>query len=192
MEVTVTFEGLLEWDPTLIGAIALPTQTDAQTVKDALVFLGTDRCVLYADPDAMRGALAAYSALRLPSWQRIADAMELSYDPLENYDRHEEGGWKDANSGTVKNTGTNTNELSVQSYDSNTYQPRQKEVQTPDLTMTDTTAKERTFQSYRVHGNIGVTTSQQMLESEVNLALRVNIAEMIVRDILGEFTFGVY
>lgn len=192
MELTVTFEGLLEWDPALLDSFSLPTQTTRQTVKDALVFLGTDRCCIYADPAAMKKALEAYSAMKLPSWQRIADAMALSYDPLENYDRREEGSYKDSHSGTIKNTGTETNESDVSAYDTAGYSPRLKDKRTPDLTMTDTTASERTFNQYRIHGNIGVTTSQAMLLSEVQLALRVNVAEMIVRDLLQEFTFGVY
>lgn len=192
MELTVTFEGLLSWDPTLLSSLSLPTQTSSQLVQDNLVRLGTDRCVLYADPDVMRGALAAFSALRLPSWQRMADAMALSYDPLENYDRREEGSYKDANSGTLKTTGTTTSETSVSAYDTSGYSPRAKELVTPNVTETDTRAKERTFTNYRVHGNIGVTTSQQMLESEMNLAIAWNVAQYIVVDILNEFTFGVY
>lgn len=204
MELTVTFEGLLEWDPALLDSFSLPTQTTRQTVKDALVFLGTDRCCIYADPAAMKKALEAYSAMKLPSWQRIADAMALTYDPIENYDRREEGSYADTHSGTIthtgteKLTGTETNETSVSAYDTSGYSPRAKEVntpnttRTPNLTDTDTTAVTRTFTNYRIHGNIGVTTSQQMLESEVQLALRVNVAEIIVRDLLQEFTFGVY
>lgn len=204
MELTVTFEGLLEWDPALLDSFSIPTQTTRQTVKDALVFLGADRCCIYADPAAMKKALEAYSSMKLPSWQRIADAMALTYDPIENYDRREEGSYADTHSGTIthtgteKLTGTDTSETDVSAYDTTGYSPRAREVRTPNttrtpnLTDTDTTAVTRTFTNYRIHGNIGVTTSQQMLESEVQLALRVNVAEIIVRDLLQEFTFGVY
>lgn len=192
MEATLTFEGLLEWDPDLFSTFSLPEELDRDTVINAIILKGTDRCVLWPDPEAMRGALAAWSALRMPAWSAMASALAKEYDPLENYDRREEGGWKDQRAGDIKQSGTNTSETEVAAYDSSDYEPRAKETQTPNLTTTDGTSLTRTFQQYRVHGNIGVTTSQQMLESEMELRSRWNLVEMIAEETVAEFTFGVY
>ncbi len=89
-------------------------------------------------------------------------------------------------------SGTNTSETSVSAYDASDYAPRAKEVNTPATSVEDTTATTRSFENYRVHGNIGVTTSQQMLESEMELRSRWNLAEMIADETVAEFTFGVY
>ena len=44
----------------------------------------------------------------------------------------------------------------------------------------------------RVHGNIGVTTSQQMMESEMNLRLKWNLYNQITDLFLTEFVIPVY
>ena len=44
----------------------------------------------------------------------------------------------------------------------------------------------------RTHGNIGVTTSQQMLESEIELRNKYNIMDIIINDFLREFCLRVY
>lgn len=204
MELTVTFQGLYAWDNTLFDDCTFPAAVDGNTIVGAVITLGVDRCVIYANPEVMKIALGIYTEMKAPAWQRMADAMALSYDPLENYNRMEEGSYADTHSGTVthtgteKVTGTETNETSVSAYDTSGYSPRARDVRTPNttrtpnLTDTDTTAVTRTFTNYRIHGNIGVTTSQQMLESEMQLASRWNLVELIARDILREFTFGVY
>lgn len=53
----------------------------------------------------------------------------------------------------------------------------------PDLTSTH---------KGRTHGNIGVTTSQQMMESEMNLRLQWNLYEKITDLFLVEFVLPVY
>ena len=44
----------------------------------------------------------------------------------------------------------------------------------------------------RVHGNIGVTTSQQMLEAEIELRTKYNITDIIVNDFIKQFCLRVY
>lgn len=44
----------------------------------------------------------------------------------------------------------------------------------------------------RLHGNIGVTTSQQMLESEIELRNKYNIYDIIINDFIDEFCLRVY
>lgn len=205
MEMTLTFQGLLTWAPDLFNTMSLPAGVDRDAVINGILLYSADRCVYWSDPQAVKGALAAWSALQLPSWEKMAAALTASYDPLENYDRREEGGWKDqnagmvTNTGTLKNTGTNTSETSVSAYDAGTYEPRAKEVQTPDLGseshnyQQDEKSTTRTFNNYRVHGNIGVTTSQQMLQAELELRQAyASIEDYIAKETVSEFTFGVY
>lgn len=193
MELTVTFEGLLEWDPNLFSTMSLPASVSLADVVAGIRLYSSDRCVLWADPDAMKGAIAAWSALKCPGWTKIEAAINASYDPLENYDRHEEGGWKDQRGGKLTNSGTDTRETSVSAYDSSVYEPRAKEEFKPTTATEDTTSTERTFQQYRVHGNIGVTTSQKMATEEIELRQRfASLADMIAQETVQEFTFGVY
>lgn len=44
----------------------------------------------------------------------------------------------------------------------------------------------------RIHGNIGVTTSQQMLESELEVAPKLNIMNIIIESFKNRFCLLVY
>ena len=79
--------------------------------------------------------------------------------------------------GTSKDTGTADNETKVSAYNSSTYQPKEKNTLTNNLTNTvdsSTTSngsnKEHIEHKAHLYGNIGVTTSQQMLEAELDIA----------------------
>ena len=59
-------------------------------------------------------------------------------------------------------------------------------------TIKDETGEEETAtHNGRVHGNIGVTTSQQMLQSEIDVA-RFNIVQQITDLFLQEFCIMIY
>lgn len=87
---------------------------------------------------------------------------------------------------TTKQTGTDTNEQKVSAFNSSGYDPSEQETMTygnqTQVTTSGTntnefsygrkdinTEKGSTEHSGRVHGNIGVTTTQQMMESEMSL-----------------------
>lgn len=54
------------------------------------------------------------------------------------------------------------------------------------------TSENESIHTGRTHGNIGVTTSQQMLESEIELRNKYNIMDIIINDFLREFCLRVY
>lgn len=87
---------------------------------------------------------------------------------------------------TTKQTGTDTNEQKVSAFNSSGYDPSEQGIMTygnqTQVTTSGTntnefsygrkdinTEKGSTEHSGRVHGNIGVTTTQQMMESEMSL-----------------------
>lgn len=105
---------------------------------------------------------------------------------------------------TINSTSTTENTKSA--YDSSTYQPNDKSVTTTTSTEvidTDTTDRTTTTISSdtvvnddnehngRIHGNIGVTTSQQMLNQELDLGYW-NLYQRITQLFLQEFVIPVY
>lgn len=101
-----------------------------------------------------------------------------------------------------------TTENTVSAYDSSSYQPSDQAETTNSGTDTvdysgtikdefgegssgQTTENKKDVHTGRVHGNIGVTTSQQMLQSEYDIA-RFNIVEQITDIFILEFTIPVY
>ena len=109
---------------------------------------------------------------------------------------------------------TNTSTHDVSAYDSSTYQPADQTVTEDDGTDTvnysgtdstlhsgtitdafgegtSTKNDEKVTHKGRIHGNVGVTTSQQMLESELSLA-EWNIYEHVTDLFLSEFVIPIY
>lgn len=121
-------------------------------------------------------------------WSKLWDAFNTEYNPIENYSmtEHEERDDVTTREGsdTLTMTGTDTDVLSgsteneVSAFNSSGYsdntQNTQNSTNTETRNMTDTTTHDTTDtldgeRTLTRSGNIGVTTSQQMLQSEIEL-----------------------
>ena len=129
-------------------------------------------------------------------WIKLYAVFSLTYDPIENYSMTESETESGTNTGTVGESGTDsatiarathsetesTAEGSIYGYDSATASPSDKqetdtetngtengtESHSHSNTRTDNLAHSIT-RSHTRAGNIGVTTAQQMIESEIKL-----------------------
>lgn len=173
---------------------------------------------LYSDPFFMRTAIGTWASKHYRTFKKWYDALQLEYNPLENYDRMED--WTDTGKENSKvkftdetstetdstttsegssNQNGNTEDL-VSAYDSNSYQESEKHVIDTDEDHSDevtsntkltndteqnTEGDKGTEDKHtgRIHGNVGVTTSQQMLQSELDIA-RFNLIQQIT-DLFG-------
>lgn len=142
----------------------------------------------------------AWLADRVESFERMYDALNINYSPLENYDRIEEGKIIDEMHKGSKTTRTPnlTTEASTEVYgvnssspvdagSSSTHETGIETSQTEDISNSKFDNNIHTFDDYRVHGNIGVTTSQQMLQSEIDLRNRVSLVNMIIDEFAYKF-----
>ena len=135
----------------------------------------------------------SYNKLMSSNLKSQLDVMKTAYNPIENYDSNEEStstiGLKEENFKKGANTdttevgpGTITTKSDVTSYESNTFADADKVTTDESARTTTSTMSERSDirtekehvdkVSKRIHGNIGVTTSQQMIESELELRKR--------------------
>ena len=107
--------------------------------------------------------------------------------------------------------GSGSNEKGVSAYNEDGYTNREKDTEThnssntqtynstvtntgsgTDTTQTDYGLKRKEVEDIRVHGNIGVTTSQQMIESEMSLRAKYDIYKIISREFEREFLVQIY
>lgn len=132
----------------------------------------------------------SYNKLMASNLKSQLDVMKAVYNPIENYDNNEESttttGAKEEK--FKKGTNTDTTEVGqgqittksdVTSCESNTFADADKVTTDESARTTTTTMGERSDVrsekehvdkfSKRIHGNVGVTTSQQMIESELDL-----------------------
>lgn len=161
---------------------------------------------LYADPDFMRSAIGAWSNKHQRTFLKWVTALNIEYAPLENYDRQEN--WTDETDANTTNTLNSTvsssstsggeSKTNIAAYDSSSYSPSDQVTDSNSASNTSTDASNGAgtenidFEhTGRIHGNIGVTTSQQMLEQELEVA-RFNIIDEITKLFMSELCVAVY
>lgn len=146
-------------------------------------------------------------ALYSEQWKRKYDILSAQYNLLENYDRYETNSSEGTNTGTVsrQSTGNNTgsttasNQQSIYGYDSSEATPDNEaegstsssETSTGSETMTNDLADTTAFESH-IHGNVGVTTAQQMMTQELEFWSGFTFFEEVYKDIDKVLTIDVY
>ena len=179
MRSTMSILGLAQWDPTIFDLLELPASVSRDTLINSLVVDLAELEVLYPDPVFMRQAIGTWSAKELPTWTRIAKAAAASYDPIENYDRQET--WTD----TGTSSGTSHNTDTIMGYNAATQSPASG-------SDGSTSGSASSTHTGRTHGNIGVTTSQQMLEQELEVSPKLNVYNYIIDSFKKRFCLLVY
>ena len=175
---------------------------DKDLLLSTLVNRCASLCVLYPDPDYFKLMSDAWWKRWKDSFEAWFKAFQTEYNPLENYDRNEE--WHDdikddntiKNTGTVGQSGSNTSTNEKSAYDSSNYSPLNKVTDTLGTTdtrnLTDKIDNDRDIDHKgRIHGNIGVTTSQAMLTEELKVRYN-NIYNMISDTFKKELLLAVY
>lgn len=198
----------------LFELMDLPTGINKDTLCSNILLQGGEFEVQHGNPQFIHNAIGIWSQAWKESFQRWVDALAIEYAPLENYDRMEH--WTDEKDrtddfdstgssrsvGTLDNTTTDTTENTKSAYDSSTYQPYDK-VESRTVSDTDSTDQTNTTISSdtvinddnehngRIHGNIGVTSSQELLNQELDLGYW-NLYQRITQLFLQEFVIPVY
>lgn len=175
----------------LFGGLYLPSPFDLDTAKSVIM----QRCGLltpvYSEPKTMYDMIANWSVSMQWNFSHLAKLIQVDYEPLENYDRIETETTTDGENLTIaKNSGeTTTNTISAEN--SGTYQPdRQSVVQESGSDTHSRTGNGA--RNLRAHGNIGVTTSQQMALSEKDLITQFNAYRWIAEQFEKEFCIMIY
>lgn len=190
----MTLMGLYQWNNELFKNLELPDDLDAGILIDNILVRSGEFEVLYADFEFNQYMIGAWSRKWADTFQRWVDALAIEYAPLENYDRKED--WTDtrngSTSGETSGTTNTTSTNKVSAYDAADFSNKdQNEIYGSDSSSSSGESHEGAKHDGRIHGNIGVTTSQQMLHAELDLGYW-NIYEKITDLFLTEFTIPVY
>jgi len=209
----LTVEGLYNYDNTLFDGFNVPDGLVKQIAIDAILMRTRELEILYPDFNYMKNRITIWSNKYQINWKKLYDTTVLEYNPIENYDRVED--WSDtdnetsssARDNTIKSTSTNEIMNSVNVTDQNTafnagLADHAKQITDGDTTengsVTNTEKEsvndgrtEKHTRTGRVHGNIGVTTSQQMIQSERDLVV-FNLYDLIAESFVENFCLIVY
>ena len=128
-------------------------------------------------------------------WDRLHDAITSEYNPINNYDMHETLTESEAHTGTVVDDGDSTHSVKASQTDNEVYgfnsddpvgSDRQTGTSSEEGTDDNTRSEDRARGLLRTterSGNIGVTTSAQMITGEIELRANWNFYEQVFNDI---------
>ena len=158
--------------------------------------------------DALAGIVYSYN---IENWQKLWENYTAKYNPIDNYSRHEETVLTDSGNDTTVKNGSMTNTMAgstiamdmstIYAYNSNTatnVSGGQSNV-SPNTTATDTynnVEDKRTLNTEHktvsdISGNVGVTTSAQMIDENIKL-WKWNYFDEVFDSIIRLITTGVY
>lgn len=133
-------------------------------------------------------------SLNIENWNRLYSNYKVEYEPIENYNLIEEYTRKNTGTQDNKQSGTSTTESSASVFAYNVTTPNPatagNATVTPDLTNVRTDDLTERNELNR-HGNIGVTTSAQMISENIEL-WKWKYFKEIFKDIDSILTTGVY
>ena len=207
---TIPLYSFYNWDNTLFENLNVPDEIDKDQLVDNILMESGERAVIYSDPDFLKSAIGIWSNTYQATFERWAKALAIEYNPLENYDRMEN--WTDngTHSGTTQTSTTDsqttgqttsgTNTHSTVAYPDNTWHDTEKDVDSGSISINvsgtgsgngSESSTDANTHNGRIHGNIGVTTSQQMLTSELELGYW-NIIQKITDLFIENFIIMLY
>lgn len=202
----------------IFDGIVLPVGLDKDLVINTILDLSATYIPLYTDYDLFNMKNKVFFQRNLDNFTLMYQALKEEYNPLHNYDRYEDrdesNTFDETNTRTIDETlnrdisdnsnENNTNENKVSAFDSSSYQPKEQSTFNGSITKTSSDDSEnkktdnytgnntnKYITQNHIYGNIGVTTSQQMLESEIDLRIKYNIYEIIARMWYNEFMIRV-
>lgn len=195
MRATISILGLYNLNDEIFDDLTVPAGVDSELLIENLVTELAELELIYSDFNFMKFMIGVWSRKELPTWERVYKASVKEYDPIENYDRIEE--WHDnLNSNSAVNSSMNGNgstQHDVAGFNSTALVNASKDTNTESNTgfSSDTSASTGSHTG-RIHGNIGVTTSQQMLQSELDIAPKLNVYDFIINSFKNRFCLQVY
>lgn len=215
MKATLSLLGLYRWDPTILDDLHIPAGVNRDSLESELLLQCAEVEVIYPDPKTLKMAIDLWSVSMLPIWEKMYATTVLQYDPISNYDRHEE--WTDSRetSGSASSTmnsststtdngttgSTTTNSRTGMNVDAG-MQPATSSTESGTTGSTSSgtgtgsnsgtsSGTEESAHKGRMWGNIGVTSSQELIEAERKVA-EFNLVQKIVYDFQARFCIMIY
>lgn len=190
----------------LFDDIVIPESIDKDTLVNSILLESAEFEVLYSNPSFMHQAIQLWFRKWNRTFTKWMEVLELKYNPLDNYDRTEEwsdksgttatGTVSDESHGTTNERGSSNNNVSA--YDSDTFEPSENSSSSSNAsvdnktdTTTASTADTSSIHTGRIHGNIGVMSTQELLTRELEVD-KFNVYNQIVDMFLREFCLLIY
>ena len=192
MKAFLSILGLWNYDDTIFANFNVPTGLDRDVAINKILFDCAELGLVYTDPDIVKVLIKNWSDTNSENWAKIYAALIEQYDPLHNYDKHEE--WTDDR--TIANDSTSTdnghNEHDVAGFNDNQILVHDYKDTLYNQNVIDHDGTDNLDHLGHIYGNIGVKTSQSMLTEEVELRTAYNMYQIITNSFKKTFCVMVY
>lgn len=98
--------GLYNWDQTVFDLMQVPEELDKDTLVENILAETAELEVLYPNPVVFKNLVGIWSAKQIDIWNRLYATTQYEYNPIENYNRYEEG--TDDGTSTTTHDGTDS------------------------------------------------------------------------------------
>ena len=182
MSGTMSLLGLWTANKGIFDFFKIPAALDKQVLIDNLLMECAELEVLYPNAEFMREAIGAWSRAEVDKWEELEKTLHYDYDPISNYDRREE--WTDDSEGSSTATSNATGKQA--GYNS-------QELVTSDSSDSSGSSSGKSSSRHvgTVRGNIGVTTTQKMIE-EQRAIVNYCVYDVIIDSFQRRFCLLVY
>lgn len=187
----LTLIGLYNYDDSLFEKMLLPVGVDKEIAVKTILLSYGEAPLTYPDLEFMKDAIGIWSDKNEWTFWKISQALQAEYNPIHNYDRNEEYTDTESLKTSANASQTGSTEDTVSAYNATTYQPDSKSDSTGRTTNAGTSDRELKHSAH-LYGNIGVTTSQEMLRAEVELRVNLNVYDVIADSFYKEFCLYTY
>ena len=179
------------YDDTLFDECVFPEGAVRDVIVSETLALTAELEVIYPDPAIMKQMLGVYTHSRINEWQRLFDAITAQYNPLWNKDGWLEESVHTDNTGRSESATNAHNDGYVTAFNDDSPKQNTRSNAVSDGTFDSAASGDQTTKR-REYGNIGVTTSQAMLEAELKLRSSYDITHIIASELKKRFCLLVY
>ena len=222
VSATMSLLGLYNYDETIFDNLQLPEELDSTILVDNLLMDAASLEVLYPDPLFLKEAIGRWSAKRVGVWEELYATTQYEYNPIDNYDRHEEwteteegsgtdsletsGSGSSSGSSSTSSSSESTATASATAYNSDTFKDTGKNVgesegSTSASSSTETTdsgTSEREYghsvtREHTAHLRGNIgVTTTMQMIAEQRDTVKFNLYEIIEEEFISRFLLPVY
>lgn len=194
MDALLSVLGLYELNPDLFSEMVLPPSLNRETLINNLVMDLAEINTIISDSRVMQLAIKYWSASRVDVWQHLYETTQYDYNPIWNKDGHfyekETRDLAGSLSGSSTTDDTRTDKRSA--YDSTAFQNVEQSTLDSDSTVSNNSTDTGTVERERTEqGNIGLTSTQQLIKEEREIA-EFNLYSFIIDEFKQRFCILVY
>lgn len=196
---TLSIAGLYSFNDHLFDDMYIPESLDRDTVVASIIMETEGLEALYVDVPFMMDAIKYWSITMRHKWDKLVASMNFDYNPIWNKDgvrvhTEEENKSSERDETVADSTASTSNNFGAGFNTTSGLTNRERDtVQNSGQVKTDDDLKEHAKRESKdvEQGNIGVTSTQQLIKEEREVA-DINIYSIIAKDFKHKFCIQVY